>query len=118
MALTLENPLLALPAAEFREHALSIFGCKNCKRLCYLDRAGLCQKCYRTPAVRAQFQTRESIPLGSTPDPRVLVAHYPLAPMPTDYLPGSVEKMLVMRLRIEAGFAALHPDDAEMPKET
>lgn len=112
MSATLISPILDLPADQFRQHALDIFACKHCLKLCYLDRTGLCSKCYRNPSIRCRYPARETVSLITTANPVALRVYFPLAPTPTHYLPGTVEKMLVMRLRVEAGYAALHPDDA------
>lgn len=39
-------------------------------------------------------------------------SRYRLAPEPTDALPGTVEKILVMQRRAEMGYAVFHPGDA------
>lgn len=45
-----------------------------------------------------------------------LFADCPLAPAPTEYFPGTVEKIHVMEERVAAGYAPFHPGDACLVK--
>jgi hypothetical protein len=66
--------------------------CTLCDRKRYsLDEAGLCRKCQ-------PWTTRKAPP--------------PLPPGPTHFLPGTPEKVEVMRDRDNRGYAVHHPDDA------
>jgi hypothetical protein len=64
--------------------------CVRCDQKRYgLSERGLCYSCRRQGGSKAP----------------------PLAPRPTSYLPGTVEKIELMRWRAERGFAVLHPLD-------
>lgn len=87
--------------------------CLECERPAGTRRRGLCRKCYGIPHVRAMYR---SISTGGN---RALVAagedgerRPPLADGPTSALPGSDEKIRVMRKRLAAGRHLHHPQDA------
>jgi hypothetical protein len=66
--------------------------CILCDRKRYsLDETGLCRKCQ-------PFTTRKALP--------------PLPPSPTHHLPGTAEKVAVMKWRDDQGYQVHHPGDA------
>jgi hypothetical protein len=91
--------------------------CRHCRgRLAYRPR-GLCSRCYFTPAVRESYPPDPengsdqacgrayTSPVGRK-DPKNL----PL--VPTDAMPGTPEKVEVLRERARQGVSLWHPGDA------
>jgi hypothetical protein len=72
----------------------------------------LCKKCARDPAIRALH------PLAPQTPHRFDTTDVPRPPdEPTDALPGSIQKKLVMAARYEARRAIFHPGDATLPPD-
>lgn len=82
-------------------------------RYCGLRRACkpriLCEPCYYTPEIRASAPVDEKFGRRGTGLHNLTA---PPLPPPTNYLPGTVEKLAVMEWRAENGYAVFHPADA------
>jgi hypothetical protein len=97
--------------------------CRNCSNPAHaVNRPrGLCWRCFYTPGVKEAFGyfartgSVHSV-RGALRTPTLRVNHNigrPVAPAPTTAVPGTPEKIEVMRLRAEARYAVLHPADAK-----
>jgi hypothetical protein len=82
--------------------------CLYCSRWARAYGRGLCQTCYRKPAVREQFPVRGRF-RDSSPSALLPPA---LALGPTRHLPGTAAKMAVLAARFAAGVNLFHPQDA------
>jgi len=104
MAMTHPNP---------RKLSLSpIRACRGCGEMRRHHSGGLCRLCRRLPQLAARFPVRRyeaAHPSWRRPGP--------IAPEPTDALPGSDEKKRVMEERARRGFLVLHPLDARGDEE-
>lgn len=85
--------------------------CKHCRRDVYLDRRGLCNGCYRNKVIREQYPSL----CNARENTKTVVHNNNLVPCarPTDALPGTEEKILVMRDRFRRGEQIHHPEDAQ-----
>jgi hypothetical protein len=87
--------------------------CRNqeCSRLAD-QRRGLCRRCYDDRSIRAKFPRLDTTEARRTNGQRAWTGtrSRPL-PQPTIAVPGSREKIEVMRLRFERGEQIFHPDD-------
>jgi hypothetical protein len=83
--------------------------CRHCQKDRDIDRRGLCRDCYRNPSIRKHYPT---IPCGRRgighPGTKTL-------PKPTQALPGTEEKILVLMERVKQNQILFHPDDARLP---
>ena len=86
--------------------------CRHCGQYRVTRPRGLCWRCHRTPGVRdlhpvtSKFGQRGMDPAGRLRQP----------PEPTQALPGSVEKIIVLRERVRLGLELWHPEDAPLPR--
>lgn len=85
--------------------------CRHCciNKVC--RQRGLCFRCYYTPCVRERYSISSSkFSRRALPDfngPTVL-------PSPTDALPGTPEKIVVLNQRAMSGLLLHHPHDARL----
>jgi hypothetical protein len=83
--------------------------CRHCNRVPVNRPRGLCWSCYYTPGVRDLYPSTSKFA-------RRGVANFcgaaPMAPKPTEALPGTPEKVLVLEERARRGLALWHPGDA------
>ena len=101
--------------------------CIRCKSTRRIKSRGLCKRCWRDEAIRESCgkpdqrigprskRTKKRIAAGRKRGQRLIddgtkQGRVPL--WPTDALPGTEEKMDVMRLRLERGEMPHHPGDA------
>lgn len=77
--------------------------CRHCCRRPVSRSRGLCWSCFYSPA-------RDLYPATATTGSAVAGRLVP-PDGPTDALPGTDEKVAVMRARLEAGRSAFHPGD-------
>lgn len=75
--------------------------CVNCFRQSHLR--GLCKICLKIPGLLA---TRPIPQRGN-----YAIHCIGIAPIPTETIPGSPERIEIMRTRVEYGFNPHHPDD-------
>lgn len=73
--------------------------CRHCGKARIIRRRKLCWDCYYAPGVRELYRVRR----------RVQPATHP-----TEALPGSLEKILVLMRRAELRQELWHPDDAPL----
>jgi len=87
------------------------FCCAHCGRTDLQQRnRRLCSPCYRDPVIRAAYPSNNT---------RVQSNHnrnLPLPGEPTQAMPGSREKIAVMKARAQRGEQIFHPDDALGPR--
>ena len=87
--------------------------CRHCHKGNPSRPRGLCHVCYSNPAIREQHpSTSKFARRGFVNQTAKLDCE------PTDALPGSPEKMAVLRERSKAGQRLWHPDDATAPCHT
>lgn len=84
--------------------------CRHCVARVANKNRGLCYRCYYTPAVRALY-TLSTHKSGRRGPAQTNPAALPL-PEPTLALPGTPEKIAVLRDRVQARQALFHPADA------
>lgn len=99
--------------------------CRACKVNKRQRPRGLCNRCYSCKPIRAQFpyesicRQREAEELVNSGSKSYVdtYARAPLAAIPTCTLPGTVEKVCVMRERAERGEQVFHPLDTQLDLE-
>ena len=90
--------------------------CRHCKvRSGYRSR-GLCAICWDNVEIRALYSARRGIwqrDAEEVEQHKVEAAEYvrTVAPLPTDAMPGTPEKVEIMELRYALGFSIFHPMD-------
>lgn len=92
--------------------------CAHCKKLPADRPRGLCWRCYYQPQIRAATQCMDAFWRNGVliklrrgvQQPRHVVP----AAGPTDALPGSLEKVLVLKQRARRGEELWHPNDATL----
>lgn len=83
--------------------------CVHCGRRVGDRPRGLCAACYYVPALRQRYAVR---PSKFNAQGSGLVPPTRPPAVPTEALPGTPEKVEVMRQRLERGEALYHPEDA------
>jgi hypothetical protein len=73
--------------------------CRHCGEARLIRRRKLCWRCYSEPGVRDLYRRRRPVKPATHP---------------TDALPGSLEKILVLMRRAELRQELWHPDDAPL----
>ena len=90
--------------------------CVHCKQRAPNGYYGLCAVCHYDRDIRAMYKPntvfRRDGDRTATLD--LISMDLPDPPSPTFTLPGSVERIAVMRLRAEAGCAVMHPNDLKL----
>jgi hypothetical protein len=85
--------------------------CGHCSLLLALRPRGLCTRCYNNPEVRDCYPTSRPANGERTGDNPSRVGKGRLPPRPVPYLPGTREKIAVMRDRASDGYQLFHPLD-------
>lgn len=80
----------------------------------YATRRGLCWHCWKNKNIRVQYPPVSAWGARGHKDRPAGVGR-PL-PTPTDALPGTAEKIEVLRERARKGQLLAHPDDAKLPE--
>lgn len=83
--------------------------CRACHKRPGTKSRGLCRRCYNNYKIRRRYRVMRPFATrgyGLDDDAK------PLPSMPTDALPGTAEKVTVMRARARAGVGLWHPGDA------
>jgi len=92
--------------------------CRHCQTLAIgRRRRGLCWKCYLDPAIRAQYPSQSNLgnrQRGEGCQQEDRMDDPPLPEEPTEALPGSAERIEVMRERDTEGCHVRHPDDGQV----
>lgn len=92
--------------------------CRHCRKLKILPAKGLCYPCYTRPSIAKMYAPAKRGPRKQTGDMsrfspnRKWHKQGRMPESPTQYAPGSDEKMEVMRQRVERGEMPHHPKDA------
>lgn len=86
--------------------------CRHCKRVNLYERKGLCATCYRDASIAPKYAPRPSLSYRGVG----LRNHARDLPEPTEALPGTEGKILVMIARAAADEALWHPADATYSK--
>jgi hypothetical protein len=101
--------------------SVAIPPCRHCQRNSAYKPGGLCSRCYYTVAVRVRYGGLQELGRGTRDgykSPVGRVAPKDLPSQPTSALPGTPEKVEVLRERARAGVSLWHPLDAPMdPRE-
>lgn len=84
--------------------------CANCQEMCVIHARGLCHWCYERPEIRDRFQTKKKTARPDSDED--FFGGHELPDSPTDALPGTDEKKLVMEKRVEKRQCPFHPLDA------
>lgn len=87
--------------------------CAHCKCTRKIHARDLCKKCYRVLEIRFMYSTHLKRNRSEIPDS---YGERPLPSEPTQYLPGTEEKIRVMAERAIRGEQLFHPDDAKLPR--
>lgn len=80
--------------------------CQHCKRRVGTQARGLCRACHSNPSIREQYPASGRY-FASIND----VFQPPLPPYSTNAIPGSLEKIEIMRERYLSGYHIHHPND-------
>lgn len=83
--------------------------CRHCEKKKITRPRGLCWNCWHDRGIRSLYPITAKQCLWS---PFNGNRASPIPDDPTDAMPGSAMKILVMTERIQAGFSAFHPQDA------
>lgn len=91
--------------------------CKHCKRPSWYLKRLLCKRCYYTPEIRELYPIK---PVQERTDGSVVANSYQsnsnlrpriLPRQATDARPGTLEKIMILEQRADAGEDLFHPDD-------
>lgn len=83
--------------------------CLHCgRRKRRLGQRGLCSRCYENRDIRCKYPMRSNVCRGVG----LIVAKDLKGWMPTNALPGTNEKLMVLEYRASKGWPLWHPDDA------
>src|SRR4051812_36059958 len=92
--------------------AAPLITCRHCGERKKARARGLCSLCHRRLNVRRQFgpvSVYGNRMTATEPEPGK--PSLPLPPCPTDAMPGSAEKIAVLKWRMEKGYLLWHPGD-------
>jgi hypothetical protein len=89
--------------------------CRHCQKSKVNRPRGLCWSCYYTPGVRELYPSTSKFARRGVGD---FNGKARLPGAPTDWPPGSPEKVTILEERARLKVSLWHPDDAPMDKES
>lgn len=101
-------------SAHMNGHVLAYKACRHCNHDKVNRPRGLCWTCYYTPGIKELYPSQSKYARRGEGN----FAGEAGVPEPTQALPGTVEKLLVLELRAKLKQCLFHPDDARGDDET